>query len=268
MAVKTSGSLRAVVTGASSGIGAAFARELGRRGEPLVLVARRADRLAELARAIGGDVVTIPLDLAKPSGPADLCAELEARGLECDLLVNNAGIGLRGAIATSPVEALLGIVDLNCRTLLELTRRVLPGMLERGRGRIVNVASMASFQPVPYLGVYAASKAFVLSLTEALEAELRGTGVRVQALCPGNIPTEFQGVAGTKGSLYDRTPGMSAEAVARASLDSLARRGGRLIPRFLDRLTLATQAVSPRGVVVRVSGELFRPRDPSPGSSS
>ena len=261
-------SLRAVVTGASSGIGAAFARELGRRGEALVLVARRAERLSEIAREIGGDVVTLPLDLSTPSGPGELCSELEARGIAVDLLVNNAGVGLRGTVASEPRDRLLGIVDLNCRTVVDLTRRVLPGMIERRRGRIVNVVSMAAFQPVPYLAVYAASKAFALSFTEGLEAELKGTGIRVQALCPGNIPTEFQQVAGTQGSLYDRTPGMSAEAVARASLRALERRGGRLIPRFMDRLTLATQALTPRGVVVRVVAELFRPRGPSEGSHS
>jgi short-subunit dehydrogenase len=251
---------RALVTGASSGIGAAFARGLARRGEKLVLVARRGERLRQLALELGGDVATITLDLTHPTAPAELEAELQGRGFEVDLLVNNAGVGHTGPFSTEPLERALGIVELNVRALVELTRRLLPGMLLRRRGRIVNVVSMAAFQPVPYLAVYAASKAFVLSFSESLICELRGSGVRVQALCPGNIPTEFQKVAGTDQVLFDRTPSMSPEAVVAASLRALDKGSGRVVPGFRERATLALQSVAPRGVVVCIAGELFRPR--------
>jgi len=252
--------VRAVVTGASSGIGAAFARGLARRGEKLVLVARRGDRLDTLAREVGGDPTTITLDLTSPTAPSELEAELRARNITVDLLVNNAGVGHTGPFASEPIERVVEIVDLNVRAVLDLTRRLLPGMLERKRGRIVNVVSMSAFQPVPYLAVYAASKAFLLSFTEALAAEVQGSGVRIQALCPGNIPTEFQKVAGTDRVLFDRTPPMSAEAVVEASLQALERGGGRVVPGFRQKFMLGLQAFVPRGVVVRAAGELFRPR--------
>lgn len=256
------GDPRALVTGASSGIGAAFARELRARGERLVIAARRADRLEALAAELGGEAVVtaLPVDLAEPGAPERLLGEIEARGLHVDLLVNNAGLGHRGHLQEAPLERLREIVDVNVRAAVALTRLVLPGMLARGRGRIVNVVSMAAFQPVPFLGVYGASKAFLLSFTEALATELAGTPVRVQALCPGNIPTEFQAVAGTEGALYSRLPSRSPEYVVRRSLDALPKRRVRVIPDPGDRLVVALERLLPAALARRVSARLFRPR--------
>lgn len=254
--------LRALVTGASSGIGLAFARALHRRGERLVLVARRAERLNGLVEELGGEdkVLALPLDLADSGAPGRLEAALNARGIGVDLLVNNAGRGDTGRFQERPLGFALEIVDLNTRAVVELTRRFLPPMVSRGRGRVLNVVSMSAFQPVPFLAVYAASKAFVLSFTEALAVELEGTGVRVQALCPGNIPTGFQEVAGTGVVPFNATPTMAAERVAEASLDALPTGQVTVIPGVRDRLTVAAQRVLPRSLVRRAAGALFRPR--------
>jgi uncharacterized protein len=257
------GERRALVTGASSGIGEAFARALARRGTPLVLVARRAERLAQLARDLGGPerAAVVALDLTRPDAGAALEAELARRHLEVDLLVNNAGAGLTGRFVELPLDRLLAQVDLNARAVVELTRRFLPGMIARGSGGVINVASTSAFQPVPFLAVYAASKAFALSFTEALAGELRGTGVVAQALCPGLTESEFHQVAGTDRVLFTRTPAMRAADVAERSLDALARRRRRVIPGWRDRLVLRAQSLVPRAVVRRVAGELFRPRE-------
>lgn len=257
--------LRALVTGASSGIGLAFARALHRRGERLILVARRAERLRALVEELGGEesVLALALDLADPRAPARLESEVRERGLAVDLLVNNAGRGDTGRFHERPLDSALEIVDLNSRAVVELTRRFLPPMVSRGRGRILNVVSMSAFQPVPFLAVYGASKAFVLSFTEALAVEIEGTGVRVQALCPGNVPTEFQDVAGTSVVPFTATPTMAAERVVDASLAALERAEITVIPGFRDRLTVAAQRLLPRGLVRRAAGALFRP---APGS--
>jgi len=254
---------RAVVTGASSGIGRAYARALARRGRRVVLVARRVDRLLALAQELGGHekADVIPLDLSHHDAPAALEAELARRGLTVDLLVNNAGVGLTGPFPTQPLDRLLEMVDVNSRAVVELTRRFLPGMIERNHGAVVNVASTSAFQPVPFLAVYAASKAFVLSFTEALATELKGTGVVVQALCPGFTESEFHQVSGTDKVLFTRTPAMKPEEVAERSLDALEKGKLRVIPGWRDRLMLRAQTLFPDAIVRRVAGELFRPRD-------
>lgn len=252
----------ALVTGASSGIGAAFARALVGRGERVVVVARRVERLRALQEELGGadQVDVITLDLARPEGPARLEAELGKRGREIDLLVNNAGRGDTGRFVERPVEASLEVIDLNVRTTVELCARLVPAMAARGRGRVVNVVSMSAFQPVPFFAVYAASKSFLLSFTESLAVELEGTGVRVQALCPGNIRTEFQQVAGTDKVLFDKTPASPPEDVVAASLAGLERGTLVVIPGLQNRLTVAAQSLVPRSLTRRLAGELFRPR--------
>jgi short-subunit dehydrogenase len=257
--------LRSVVTGASSGIGESFARILRGRGDRVVLVARRRDRLARLAEALGGEpaVLTVALDLASPGSGEQLEAVLRARGIGVDVLVNNAGLGHRGRFHEEPPDRVAAMLDLNVRALTDLTRRFLPGMVSRGKGAVVNVASMSSFQPVPFLAVYAATKAYVLSFTESLAVELEGTGVVVQALCPGNIPTEFQQVAGTEHAPYSRTPAMSPLEVARASVDALAKRSVIVIPGVRDRVSARLVSLAPRSWVRRVAGQLFRP-SPAP----
>jgi short-subunit dehydrogenase len=253
--------LRALVTGASSGIGAAFARQLRRRGERLVLVARRADRLAELAAELDGEpsVHTIPLDLTLPDAPARLERELAERRLAVDLLVNNAGAGDTGRFAEEPLPRILTMIDLNARSLVELTRRLVPGMLARRRGRIVNVVSTAAFQPLPYMAVYGATKAFVLSFTEALATELAGSGVRVQALCPGLTATEFQQAAGTDRVLFNKTLAMTPDAVAARSLAALEKGKLRVVVGWHNRLTLGAQRLVPQALVRSVAARLFRP---------
>lgn len=254
--------LRALVTGASSGIGAVYARALRARGERLVLVARRAERLADLARELGGEewALALPADLADDDAATRLREQVEERGVAVDLLVNNAGLGHTAPFEHQPLGALRAMIDVNMKALVELTHAVLPGMRERGRGRIVNVASNAAFQPVPFLTVYAATKAFVLSFTEGLAEELRGTGIRVQALCPGLTQTEFLEVAGTHSGLkVTRTPMLSAEQVVEASLRGLDRGALRVIPGWTNRLAVFAQRFVPAALPRRVAAELYRP---------
>lgn len=190
----------ALVTGASSGIGAAFARQLARDGLDLVIVARSADKLEALAHEIRGEtgrqVAVFARDLGAQDASAHLVDDVTTAGITVDFLLNNAGFGLHSPVATSDPDRLAAMVQLNCGVLTELTQRFLPGMLERRHGTILNVASTASFQPIPTMAAYAASKAYVLSFTEALWHEVAGSGVRVLALCPGPTDTPFFDVAG------------------------------------------------------------------------
>ena len=251
--------LRALVTGASSGIGAAFARALHARGERLILVARRRDRLQAVADELSG-AAAIALDLAAPGAPERLVAEVEARGYAVDALINNAGVGHTARFHEEEPERIAGMIDLNVRALVGMTRAFLPGMVARGRGRLVNVASNAAFQPVPFLTTYAATKSFVLSFTEGLAGELRGTGVTVQALCPGLTATEFLEVAGTaRGLLVNRLPAMSAEDVVACSLRALDRGRLRVIAGLPNRVLAGVQHFLPRSLVRAVAAELYRP---------
>jgi adhesin HecA-like repeat protein len=182
----------ALISGASAGIGEELARIFAARGYDLILAARREDRLSTLAGELTGAAVhCIPVDLAKARGPQRLTDTIEELGLEVDVLVNNAGVISTEPMLDAKAGSLTNLVNLNCRALMELTHHFGKKMVNRGYGRILNVASVASFQPVPGMAVYAASKAFVLSLTESLSEELRGTGVTVTALCPGPTRTEM-----------------------------------------------------------------------------
>ena len=264
--MESPGERRALVTGASSGIGEAYARVLRARGRALALVARRADRLARLCAELGGDAgaIAIPLDLTLADAAERLERALAERGLSVDLLVNNAGVGHTGRFLEQPPERVTAMIDLNLRAVVELTRRFLPPMIARGEGAVVNVVSTSAFQPVPYLAVYAATKAFVLSFTEALAGELAGTGVTVQALCPGLTESEFHQTAGTDKVLFTRTGTMSAAAVAEASLRALERGRLRVITGWQNRLVVGVQRFVPQALVRNVAGQLFRPRPGSP----
>lgn len=182
-----------LITGASSGIGYELARVFAARGHDLIVTARREDRLTALAEGLprGCRVHVVPVDLAKAKGPAKLLEQLEASGRHVDVLVNNAGVAARGPFQDMAGKDVRHMLKLNVNALTELTHGLLPGMLARGRGRILNVASVASFHGVPGMALYSASKAFVLSLSESLAEDLRGTGVTVTALCPGPTRTEM-----------------------------------------------------------------------------
>jgi uncharacterized protein len=226
-----------------------------------VAVARRGERLEALAGELGRERLTpLAQDLADPRAAAAIEERLKEQGCFVDLLVNNAGLGTTGPFWEGDPDRLQGIVDVNARAVVSLTRRLLPGMLERGRGRILNVVSMSAFQPVPFLTVYAASKAFVLSFSEGLARELAGTGVRVVALCPGLVRTEFQAAAGTDRVAYDRSPALPVQAVVAAGLAGLDGRKTTVIPGWRDRASVVAQRLLPRSLVARVAGELFRPR--------
>jgi hypothetical protein len=194
--VSRSGRPLAVVTGASSGIGAAFARVLARDGHDLVLVARSAAPMEELAMAAeerhGADAIVLPADLARPDAAHGLADALDERGLVPDVLVNSAGFTQLSPFASSDEDVMTALLRVNMEALTQLTRRLLPGMVERRRGRIVNLSSNAAFQPGPGMACYYASKAYVLSFTIALHGELRGTGVTATALCPGPTESGFQ----------------------------------------------------------------------------
>jgi len=256
---------RTLVTGASSGIGAEFARALRARGEAVVLVARRADRLAALAAELGGEpgALVMACDLGREGAAEELRASLDARGLHVDGLVNSAGLGLTGPFASQPPAAIRAMCDVNVRALVEMTRVFLPPMIERRRGFVVNVASNAAFQPIPYLGVYAATKSFVLSFTEALADEVRATGVRVQALCPGITSTEFLDVSETRAELKVRSlPMATPREVVEASLGGLERGRLRVVVGLSNRvLGFLTRRLAPDSLARRVAGDLYRPRD-------
>jgi short-subunit dehydrogenase len=257
-----SGSTRALVTGASSGIGRAFARALKGRGERLVLVARRRDRLESLAAELGEDPQSVLVaDLSRSGVGAEIAAETARRGFAIDLLVNNAGLGHTARFQEESGKLIAAMLEVNVRAVVELTHAFLPPMIARSRGRIINVASNAAFQPVPFLTVYAATKSFVLSFSEGLSTELEGTGVRVQALCPGLTGTEFLEVAEThtQGLRVNRLPTMAAEEVVQASLAGLDRGRVRVIPGLANRMLAAVQAFVPRPWVRRIAASLYRP---------
>jgi short-subunit dehydrogenase len=243
-----------LVTGASAGLGAEFARQCRKRGDELVLVARRQDRLEALAAELGGAHV-VALDLAAPGAPAQLLAEVEKLGLHVETLVNNAGFGLSGAFIGQPSARQTEMIELNMRLLTELCRLVLPRMVERGSGAILNVASTAAFQAGPYMAVYYASKAYVLSLTEALHQELKGSGVRVTALCPGPVKTEFFEVAGSADSRLAKM-GADPASVVRAGLDGLAKGRAIVIPGFGNRVGAQASRLLPRAAMRRIVARL------------
>jgi uncharacterized protein len=251
---------RALVTGASSGIGAVFARELASRGSDLVLVARSRDKLTaladELSASYGVAADAVVADLAKPSAANDLAAELRNRSPKIDILVNNAGFGLHALLHQADAARLTDMVQVNVAALVDLTRLFLPGMMARDRGAVINVASTAAFQPVPYMAVYGATKAFVLSFTEALWAETQRTGVRVTALCPGSTETEFFAVAGENAQVGRI---MAPERVVHAALRALDRRASTVVTGAGNRLLINAPRLGPRQFVARMAERTMRP---------
>jgi uncharacterized protein len=245
----------ALVTGASAGLGAEFARQLSKRGHRLVLAARRKDRLEVLAKELG-DARAVTIDLSKADAAAKLMADLEAHGETVDLLVNNAGFGLIGRFAELDARRERQMIDLNVGTLADLCRAVAPGMIEQKSGGIINVASTAAFQPGPKMAVYFATKAFVLSLTEALHEELRPHGIHVTCLCPGPTRTEFGDVAGFGGNgLFDRVA-MESPEVVKAGLEGLDRNKAVVVPGLVNKVTANSGRFAPRSVVRKIAGAI------------
>ncbi|MBV9829287.1 MAG: SDR family oxidoreductase [Alphaproteobacteria bacterium] len=222
----------ALVTGASGGIGAELARALARDGHDLVLAARGVVAMEELAaelRREGSDVIVIGSDLSQPDGVATLIADIAGRALEIDVLINNAGLGAAGRFVANDAARIDEIMQVNIVALTQLTRALLPGMIARGRGRVMLVASVAAFQPGPRMAVYFASKAYVLSLGEALSYELRGTGVTVTTLCPGATATKFFEVAGADHSLMAKKLRRMMRADRVAQIGYRALKAGRRV---------------------------------------
>ena len=245
----------ALVTGASAGLGVEFARQLSERGHALVLAARRKDRLEELARELG-NARAVAIDLSKKDAAAKLLANLEANGEVVDLLVNNAGFGLIGRFAELDAKRERQMIDLNVGALTDLCRAVAPGMIERKGGAILNVASTAAFQPGPKMAVYFATKAFVLSLSEALHEELKPHGIAVTCLCPGPTRTEFGDVAGFGGNgLFDRVA-MEAPKVVEVGLKGLDRNKAVVVPGVVNKVTANSGRFAPRAAVRKIAGAI------------
>lgn len=256
----------ALVTGASSGIGEAFAAKLAERGANVVLVARSAAKLQGLADALtaryGVSAAVIAADLARADGVAATVREVQRLGLSVDLLVNNAGFGSHGRFETLEAGREREQVILNVVALAQLTRAFLPEMVARGAGAVLNVASTAAFQPDPYMATYGATKAFVLSFSEALWAENRRTGVNVLAVCAGPTATNFSAVVGTDEVLVGRVA--RAERVAREALQALSRRRSVVVTGGLqNRLTTLLPRLLPRRTTARIVERILRPKGAS-----
>ncbi|WP_297152031.1 SDR family oxidoreductase [Thermogemmatispora sp.] len=260
----------ALITGASSGIGLAFAQALAARGMQLILVARSEERLRQLASELqerhGIQAEVIVSDLSREGAATQLASAVRERGLHVDLLINNAGFGTYGPFVEQSPEREHEEIMLNVAALVDLTHALLPAMLARGEGAVINLASLAAFLPIPHMAVYAATKAFVLSFSHALGAEYRRQGLRVLAVCPGPVATNFFAVIGTS---QEDMPGviLSPEQVVAASLHALERGRSQVVPGLLNKLMAFGSHLVPRALGARVAGS-FLPRRTQPGRSA
>ncbi|WP_224371012.1 SDR family NAD(P)-dependent oxidoreductase [Hyalangium versicolor] len=261
---------RALITGASGGIGEAFARTLASRGMNLVLVARSEARLrtlaTELSKAHGIQAEVLAADLSREGSPRELHARCEERGLSVDLLINNAGFGGLGAVEGLSFQSQHEQVMLNVTAVMDLCRLFLPAMIERGLGGILNVSSIAGYQPVPYMAVYGATKAFVLSFTEALWAENRDRGVRAVALCPGPVETGFFDVVGTREAAVGTM--VTPESVVLAGLRALDRGNPSVIPGWRNFIQSHLPRFAPRAFTARMSAQVMKPRSLAAAATS
>ena len=252
----------ALITGASSGIGYELARLFATDGHDLVLAARSADRLSlvcsELHTQFGITARAVPVDLSLDGGPGFLFDEISRAGVTIQSLVNNAGYGRLGEFFEIPLEETLGQIRLNVTALTELTHRFIPGMRERGSGRIMNVASTAGFQAGPRMAVYYATKAYVISFSEALASELRGSGVSVTCFCPGATDTEFQKRARTEHSiLFRKLRPMGAKEVARDGYRAMMRGRSLAISGWRNWLVAESVRFAPRKIVTAISRKIL-----------
>jgi len=256
----------ALVTGASAGIGVALARELARSGAKLILTARRKDRLEALAAELaahGTEVRIVPVDLTQPEAPQAIYEATVGAGLAVEILINNAGLGQFGEFASNGLEQELSQIRVNCEAVVHLSRLLVPPMVERRRGWVMVVASTASFQPVPYLSTYAATKAFDRFFALGLAEEVASFGVQVTALCPGPTESEFFVVARTHrfpGEAKMRRSSQSAEEVARRGLEALASGKRTIIPYFGGRATAMMVRFLPVGLITYYVAKMARPK--------
>jgi short-subunit dehydrogenase len=252
----------ALITGASAGIGVALAKELAAGGANLVLTARRQERLEELARELTAKykikTSIFAADLADVTAPEKIYAFTRTQGIAIELLVNNAGFGAYGELPSIAVSRLLDMVQVNCAAVMHLTRLYLPEMVARRSGGILILASTASFQAVPYISTYAATKAFDLLFAEGLAEEMKPYGIRVCALCPGSTESEFHVVAGQE--KFMRKP-ETAEKVARTGLKALAAGKSYVISGVGNYLGAQGERLVPRRMVTRIAGDMFKPRE-------
>jgi hypothetical protein len=261
-----------IVTGASSGLGAEFARQLAARGANLVLVARRADRLeslaAELTRTHGVTATAIARDLGQPDAGRTLRAELESRGIHATGLVNNAGFGTSDAFTDEDPDRLQSMIALNVSALVDLSRAYIDPLTAADTGILINTASLLGFQPIPYMGAYSATKAFVLNFTESLWEEAHGTNLRVLAVCPGAMQTEFFDVAGNQSADLG-TKRATPEQVVKIALDTLDRRSAPPSVVTNGRSLVLLGKLLPRRAMVRLLGWMARRSrtQPAPATS-
>lgn len=252
----------ALVTGASSGIGAEFARQLAARGMHLVLVARRKPMMEELAGELdtrhGTKCEIIASDLSEPAAGQRIFEQIISRGIDVEVLVNNAGFGFVGVVDDVDIQHMMRMIDLNISSATDLIYRILPGMLERKRGAIINVSSLAAFQPVAYMSVYAATKAYLLHLSEALWAEVKERGVTIMALCPGTTETDFFDVAGISGWLKKHRAQTPAQVV-KAALTALDKGKQYVVPGWKNYLMSLGVRLARRKMIVLQSMKYFRP---------
>lgn len=259
MSTKVFAGSTVLVTGASSGIGEAFARSLAKRGANLILSARSEDKLARLADELRDEyrisVHVFPADLILPDAPQQLLANIKASGLSVDVLVNNAGFGKWAHFLGESLDTYDQMLSLNIDSLVKLTYLCLPDMLARGKGGVINVASTAAFQPAPYIAVYSASKAFVLSFTEALAGEYRERGIRILALCPGYTDTNFNSIANVNAAgIRFATP----EEVAEAGLNAFVQDKSYLVHGCTNYLTSLLPRILSRAAVIKIVANMFK----------
>ena len=254
----------ALVTGASAGIGEAIARELAGRGHGVTLVARREDRLRSLADELSERfrvrAEVLGADLGDTAAREGLVRRISELGLDVEILVNNAGFGGGEDFTRTERERLVSMVEVNCLALLDLQAIYLPQMVDRGRGAVINIASTAAFQPLPGSATYGATKAFVLSLSEAVHEELKGSGVTLTAVCPGPVKTEFTEAAGLKGA-DEQVPGMlwmSAESVAKQAVEAAADGKRAIVPGLLNRAGAVTGQHAPRMLALPIMKRVWR----------
>jgi len=249
----------ALITGASSGIGYDLAQLMAPDFD-LVVTARNQKKLEQLAQELEsrhhGRVHVIPNDLVRPQAPAEIFAEIFRRGLQVDALVNNAGFGTYGKFDSAKPQDQLDMIQVNVTALTHLTRLALPAMLQRKRGRILNVASTAGFQPGPLMAVYYATKAYVISFSEAIASELKGTGVTVTCLCPGPTATEFAARADMEKSRLFMLGRMRSEDVARAGLKGMLRGKRLVIPGAMNKMIMQSVRLTPRKAVTAIAGRM------------